>query len=496
MKPKAAIWWGVAGICLAAFVAITITNSRIFERVPHSEDEVAYIFQAKVFARNRLFVPTPPNSDAFWTPFVVDYQGRRFGKYPPGWPLLLSLAVRLNAAWLANAILGTLTLALIARLGRCFYRPATGLWAAGLGLLTPAFLFQSGSLLSHPASLFWCTLALLSLFYAVTRRPLYALATGLALGAAFVTRPFAALGLGLPVGIFVAILVLRRNLQWTALLWLAAGSAATGWLLPLYWWAVTGNPWFNAYLLVWPYDRPGFGPDVGPYGYGLREAIFINTRLKLATLVGGLFGWPGWSNLLFLPLPFLTRRGNRWDGLLLGIIAGMVAVHIFYWSFGGADGGMPRYYYDALPAFLLLTVRGIQRATKWLGRVTLFGRGHAGWLPVGLVVILVGYNLIWNLPPLLAAQKGKYHITPAPLQAVEQAHLTEPALVMVKNITGWHNFAAPFAANSPTLDGPVVYAIDWGPELSRQVRRQFSRRVCLELQENSLTPCGPLKEKP
>lgn len=484
-------------ICaIAAFAAIAVISDSVFEHVPHSEDEVAYLFQAKTFAQNRLAVPTPPHKDAFWSPFVVDYRGWRFGKYPPGWPLLLSLGVRLNQPWLVNALLGPLTLALIGRLGYLFYGDppekspcCLSPLAAGLGLLTPGFLFLSSSLLSHAASLFWSTLALLALFKIGNSSRSYALLTGFCLGAVFITRPFAGVGIGLAVGIFLLTLLLRGQLQWTLLIWVAAGGLAIAALLPLYWWAIAGNPAFNAYLLVWPYDRVGFGPDIGPLGYTLRDAIFINTQLKLIALGTGLFGWPGWTNLMFLPIPFVARQANRWDWLLLGTILSLIFVHIFYWAFGGVDGGFPRYYYDALPALLLLTARGIQILYNYL-RPTKLG---LHWLLMAGLVILVGYNLGWNLPPLLAAQKGKYGITPAPLQLVEQANLPQPALILVQNVDIWSDFAAPFAANSPTLDGPVVYAIDWGGELTRQVRERFSNRSCWQLQGDTLQPCPPLK---
>ena len=487
--------WAISAICLLAFITIASLTDQIFEHVPHSEDEVAYVFQAKVLAQDRLAVATPSHPKAFWTPFVVDYHGLRFSKYAPGWPLLLSLGVRLRAPWLVNTLLGTVTLALIAWLGRSYYRPAVGLLAAGLGLVTPGFLFLSASLLSHPASLFWATLALLTFFYAVTLRPGCALLTGLALGAAFVTRPFAGLGLAIPIGIFGLILAGRGEYPWKSMLWLLVGLIPAAALLPLYWWAITGNPTFNAYVLVWPYDRVGFGADIGPYGYGLNEALFINTRLKLTTLATGLFGWPGWTDLLFVPIPFLTRRANRWDWLLLGTILGTIFVHNFYWAFGGADGGFPRYYYEALPALLLLTARGIVISIEYLNRLTLFvtgGNFKFGWLAVGLVLLFVAYNLVWNLPPRLAAQKGKYNITPAPLQVVARANLTEPALVFVKNVESWSDFAAPFAANSPSLNGPVVFAIDWGTELNKKVRSQFSERTCYELDGNSLHKCEPV----
>lgn len=480
--------WQIIIIGLVAFGTIAIVADRIFEHVPHSEDEVAYLFQAKVLAQNRLTVPTPRNAAAFWSPFVVDYQGVRFGKYPPGWPLLLSLGVRLGVPWLINALLAVLTLTLIAQLGREFYSPIIGLGAAELGLVTPGFLFLSSSLLSHAVSLFWVTVALWAFFrltQASGRSAFYAVIVGGALGAAFITRPFAALGVGLVLGLFLLTLLLRGEVAWSILPWLVWGGLSLALLLPLYGWAISGSPTFNPYLLVWPYDRLGFGPEVGPHGYTLHDAIFINTHLKLMALTTGLFGWPGWSNLLFLPIPFLSRQANRWDGLLLGLSGGVIFIHIFYWAFGGVDGGFPRYYYEALPAFLLLTTRGIYLLGQSLDRL----QPRLRYLPLLLVITFVIYNFFWTLPPLLAAQKGKYNITPEPLQVVEEANLAKPALIIVKKVESWSDFAAPFTANSPTLDGEVVYAIDWNPALTQQVRAQFAGRHCWELQGQRLSRC-------
>jgi len=294
--------------------------SQISEHVPHSEDEAAYLFQAELFALNRLTTPTPTLADAFWSPFVLDYQGRRFGKYHIGWPLLLNLGIRINAPWLVNALLGSVTLGCIAWLCGCYYSNDAGarylpLLTAGLGLVTPGFLFLSGSLLSHSASLFWVTLSLLALYYLVEghRPTLFALLTGAFVGAAFITRPFAALSTGLAIGIFLLVLIARGKLNWTVLLWLVLGGLPVALLLPLFWWAVTGNPLFNAYTLVWPYDRVGFGPNIGAQGYTLHSAIFINTRLKLVTLATGLFGWPRLEQFTFyagsFPVPASQSLG-------------------------------------------------------------------------------------------------------------------------------------------------------------------------------------------
>jgi 4-amino-4-deoxy-L-arabinose transferase-like glycosyltransferase len=360
-----------AGLVILAASLFTVTVS---QGIPHSEDEAAYLFQAQVFAKNRLTVPTPPLEAAFFSPFVVDYNGLRFGKYPPGWPLLLSLGVRAGQPWLVNALLGAVTLLLVARIAHLFYCQAKDNatnncylpWlATGLLLVTPAFLFQTGLLLSHPAALFWITLALLGLNYVRRGHRLAAVAVGICLGMAFLTRPLAATGSGIVIVLFA---VITAGPRLAAII--VAGTAPVALLLPFYWWWVIGSPALSAYTMVWPYDRPGFGPDIGPYGYTFYDAIFINLRLKLQMVANGLFGWPGWSNLFFIAVMVIlmvrqlgqlnVRRQQpdmndtpparfqllEWDWLMLGLGVTPIVLHIFYWAFGGADGDSVREYYD------------------------------------------------------------------------------------------------------------------------------------------------------
>ena len=87
----------VIAMCLLAAVAIVAAASVswfVFERVPHLEDELTYLFQARTYARGALWAPAPIPRSPFFVPFVVTMEGRRFGKYPPGWPLLLAIGER------------------------------------------------------------------------------------------------------------------------------------------------------------------------------------------------------------------------------------------------------------------------------------------------------------------------------------------------------------------------------------------------------------------
>ena len=137
-------------------VAVIVTawvTWHIFEAMPHLEDEVAYAWQAAVIAKGQLTFPSPEHRQSFLVPFVVDYQGRRFGKYPLGWPVLMAVGVRLGIRWLLNPLLAGFGTWLTFLLGKRLFNERVGLLAAVLTLTSPFFLMNSGSLLSHPFGL-------------------------------------------------------------------------------------------------------------------------------------------------------------------------------------------------------------------------------------------------------------------------------------------------------------------------------------------------------
>ena len=83
-------------LCFCSLLSNALVAARIFENIPHLEDEMAYIWQAETVARGQIRVPSPPSPGSFMVPFVVDYQGWRFAKYPLGFPVLLSFGIQLG----------------------------------------------------------------------------------------------------------------------------------------------------------------------------------------------------------------------------------------------------------------------------------------------------------------------------------------------------------------------------------------------------------------
>jgi hypothetical protein len=491
-------------ICAAAFFLAALISQGIFERTPHVEDEAAYLFQAQVLAQGRLKVPTPPYPASYWSPFVLDFQGQRFGKYPPGYPLLLSLGVRAGEPWIVNALLASLTLWVLAYAGRAIYSPAAGLLAAALGLTVPVFLAMSGTLLSHPTSLFFTTVFLWAFASLIQRTATssrwgYAIVAGLALGCLFITRPFDAIGVSLPFALYLLVRCLRTDRDLIRYgVAIVAIVIAFGLLLLAYWYSLAGTIG-NPYTVLWPYDRPGFGPNFGPEGYTLATGLhYLHDNLR--DLANGFLGWPGYLNLLFALLPFILRPRDRWNYLLLASCLSLVALHVTYWYYGGRDAGFPRYYFAALPMLLLLTAYGIELAASALRRLVLHGESASDTnlpvtnspitsLPIYLILIgLVLYNALVFLPPNLNAFRGKSGITAAPLRVVQEAGATD-AIVFVTGVDHWYDFAVFFSANSPTLDSDVVYAIYHNLPQAKAVKDLYRNRDCYVQSDTRLRPC-------
>jgi asparagine N-glycosylation enzyme membrane subunit Stt3 len=134
-----ALFFSLAGVAAAFLVAI-----QVFEAVPRVEDEMAYVWEAKVLAHGQLTAPTPPEPQSMLVPFVVDANGHRSSKYPPGWPMVLALGTLLGIRTWVNPLLAGLAVWLTFRLGQKVINTLTGLLAALLTVTSPFYLINSG----------------------------------------------------------------------------------------------------------------------------------------------------------------------------------------------------------------------------------------------------------------------------------------------------------------------------------------------------------------
>jgi 4-amino-4-deoxy-L-arabinose transferase-like glycosyltransferase len=473
-------------ICATAFLATAAFAAFAFERLPHLEDEVAYLFQARTMAMGRLTVPSPAQPDSFWTPFVLDYRGQRFGKYTPGWPAMLAPGAWAGAPWLVNPLLAACALYLVYRLGRTLYDTRTGLLAAALGLFSPLFLVLGGSFLSHMASMVWLLLfSLWFLWIAQGRGRWFALGAGLALGMAFLVRPLTAIAWAAPFGVYALVRLLRRRAAWTPYLLMAAGAALVAALLPLYQWAVTGDPLLSPYTLWWPYDRVGFGPGIGamPGGHSLHYA-WLNLKQDLTNAATDLLGWPALSGLpLLLGLALAPRRRRDWA--LPAPFASLVIAYLFYWIGSPSRLWGPRYYFEGFSVLWILGAVGLVKAWDWAGARPR-GFRHAG---VAAVACLVAVNLAVLIPARAQEAHGFYGISRAQYRPILDANLHNALVIVYAD--RWLEYGAMLGEMSPMLDGDVVYARGSKPETDAAVIAEYPGRAVYYLTAGRLSTTYP-----
>lgn len=487
-------------ICLIALGTTAVIARDILEGIPHVQDSVAYLFQAKIFALGRFYAPLPLFPQFFRHEFILQEGGKWFSKYPPGWPLVLAIGVIVGLPWVVNPLLAAFTLFLIYLLGKEFYSPRIGLLAAFLGLSSPFFLFLSASFMSHPAALFFLTLFILTLIRGIRKgSQLYFLVSGLSWGMAFITRELTALAITFPFTLYALLdLVRRRSLrQYLPLVW--------GALIPLSFYLLynailMGDPLLRPFSVHRPWDRLGFGPGIGNLGRFTPADGLENVKDNLRVLRSHLFGWPPVFTLAFIPVPFLLGSRRLGDYLLLGGFLSLVLAYFFYWAHGIMFG--PRYYYEALPMLLLLTAGGIESLVQlcqliipkmWV-RLPLPSRwaSTVAALPVAaLLTALLFSNLIVYLPVQLQVYHGYNFTSAKSLQVVARSGVKH-AIVFIESNPEWQwwKYGAVFPANSPLLDTDIIYARDLGG-LNQALMTLYPERCYYLLKGTHLTKIQP-----
>lgn len=522
-----------------AFAASAVVSRAVFERLPHLEDEFAYLFQARIFERGQVTIETPQPATAFWQPFLINYQGHRFGKYTPGWPALLAVGTRLNQPWLINAWLMMLTVALIYRLGAALYNRATGAIAALLVATSPAALLLSGSLMSHTAGLFFTTLFLYALWRVEhrQRRALWGAIGGVALGVLVITRPLTAVGIAAPYVLYSVgrvlwagfrapdtfgavlgpLVVLGVVASALSLAWPAFNHHATGlpgepfggYLVRF----VRGDKDTNLYRFVWDYDRVGFGPGHGRRDEGhTLDNGWRHTKTDLKCAARDLFGWalpaeddltvadsaclvssPGYSWLM-LPAGLLLTARRRWTWLIAALPLSIIAVYFAYWIGGTLYSA--RYYAEGIGAAALISAAGIAALARWINAWALRHRKpRSGWVVYAAIAALALYALAIYSPARMAPLRGYGRIGQVQLRALDAARQdpARPVLAIAQGAHHWRDVATLMAVTSPFRDSEIVLARDTSASNADTLRAQFPEREVIYLIDGAFThdPAAP-----
>ena len=509
----------LAGALLAALAASLYISVALFDRAPTIYDGMSYYFQAKTFAAGLLAAPKPLVPKSFPLPFTVLRDDKWFSMYTPGTALMLMPGFRLGVPWLVEPLLAIAAIALTYGFARRQFGTSTALMAAILMASSPFLHLQSGTYMSHVPGMFWAAV----LLYGATRyreRPAIDWATmvAVALGMLFLTREMSAILYALVLG---PVLLRRvygawwektrspRRLLGDAVLVLGCLAIFAGAYLA-YNQTLTGSAQLLPRVLFSATEnRYGFGEEIGFYGRHTLGGGLINADEALTSLTIILFGWPFYVSLGCLLLPFLLRRAQSWDLIYGAITASFILAYIGLYYHGIAYG--PRYYFDALPALVLLTARGIVALTVTAAAICQRGGRTEAWpraktAAIVLCTVLLACNAVYFWPQqtrLYQSRSNRAGVSKPALGSFIQPRLngrvsTLHAAVVVTRDAGLMDIFQPL--NCPRLDCDTIFAFAPDDPTEQRLRAAFPGREWYRVwdQDGVLTiaPMGQLGSPP
>lgn len=476
--------WIALGLSIVAFFTAVFVSNDIYEGIPHIEDEITYVWQARLAAAGKMTIDSPACPSCFLEPFVIDLNGNRFGKYPPGWPAMLSLGIRLGVRNFVNPFLSALFVWWNYLLVKKLLNPEAGLLASLLTISSPFFLMNSATLLAHPWSLLLAVVfvhAWLDTLSLDSKVPKWM--TGMtavfSLGLLILTRPLTAVGICFPfLAHGIIVLVTGSALQKKNIALIGFGTLIFSVLYLLWQFQVTGDFLQNPYVLYWPYDKIGFGPDVGlhPDGHQLKYAL-INTRFSLRVGMSDLFGWPMIS-WIFLPFGLLAIRKKPQAQLASSVIFSLVVFYALYWIGSWLYG--PRYYFEGFFSLTILSAAGVQflaGKVKTLGREPNLQRLRYV-VTLAVFSLLILGNVVFYLPMRVGGLHGLYGMQSSQLTPfmTKEAQALTPALVIVEPHDYWLEYGVLLELSSPLLDTPFIFSYDRGEALNQVVIDSYPDR--------------------
>ncbi|MFZ6011980.1 MAG: glycosyltransferase family 39 protein [Bacteroidota bacterium] len=355
------------GIILVIFFCGSLfVSTVVLKEFPNSSDEYVYLLQAETLSQGEFWDPPHKLHQFFNFNHVAQKDGMRVGRFPPGWPMILSLAYVLGfPPVIVNPILALLALFVFYKFARTRYDERIAIWSVVSLAFTAFFVFNSASFFSHTVSLLEVLLFVHFTYRYLERGKLLdGLLAGLFLGLMIITRYYTAVLIFLPFFIYKVYQYKYRSL----ILFVLIGLGSLPCIGFLFWYnfAITGNSFLP--VTVWAFDGEGLGFIKG------------HSAVKGAEhFVRRVFMFLYWCSppLLVLYFIFLWRKlqdqAHRFihpeDYTFLVLAIG----YFFYYEIGGNQYG-PRFYFEALPFLVVFIVSCVlQCDKKWIRAFFLAG---------------------------------------------------------------------------------------------------------------------------
>ena len=398
-----------------------------------------------------------------------------FSKYPIGWPLVLAIPVRLGCPWLPGPLLASGILICVATVARTAHGPRTAFLAVAITLLSPYFLAQCVTWMSHALAGLLVAAACLLCLEGLRRRSLSPFAVMyLAIVCALHVRPLTAAIVGAVLSVSALVCLRReRGLALRVLLVAAAaGIVGVGSMLA-YNRAFTGSALLSPYALQRGLDVPAeisaSLPLVLRNVKSVWRASAQSTMLFSFPLAFALAGLGFWKN----------RRQGPAAWILLSIFLAIVLGHLV--QLEGSGSVVPeRYWFKGYFAIAILAAEGASSLA-----VALKASRRA------LTVAACGFALAQSSMTVVVAGILLHKSAPSSaVRAVAESFQRCSCVVFLQNSP------PDFYGEHLNLNGPdfksasAFYAVDPGPQARSAWSRRFGRGRWVVVTYDPVTRAG------
>ena len=444
----------LCGILLGVLVAV---NRRVLLSFMNSADEHSCYFFALCLRAGKLWAAPHPLKEFFEVPHLGAIGEKWFSVYPPGWPLLWAVALRIGLKDLINPLLTTAAAGIFYSLGSRIYGRGAALLSLVILLISPFFLLTGAAYFSHNACLLTIGVFLLAMLrWEKTGRPSFAVLAGLMLGYGLAIRYLTTAVMALPVLLHWLRRLKAGKTDGKGNFLFLSSAGALVLLHAVYNRLVTGSFLDAPNHFLHSHEKLGFIA-----GYTPQIAVqYVWQRLLY------LLDWTPPFLILFF-LAGLGQKKRAWERILQASVLMLPAGYFFYYSWGGNQYG-PRYYFEAYPLIALQASSAFLDFLKNKNPAVRKGMMGLGLAMIGLTA------------PLLLRHFLFFHQVSEERQAVYRAaeeKTEKPALVFLRGFLGDILVLAPedTPRNTPFLDGPVIYAHDL-EDKNKLLRASFPER--------------------
>jgi len=427
-----------AGALVIAFGVLYAILARVaLDAFPYSGDEYSLALQAELLAHGQLKAPAPIHAEWLRIDHVVIDQFVR-SKYPVGCPALLSLGARLGAMWIVNPLIGAVALAVVWWTARRLLGPRPGLVALVALGAAPLFAIDAASHYAHISTLLMLALGFAAVtLWVESERDGWLVATGFAIGAAFLIRQLDAVLFG------VALLVFRSRRAVVI-----PGLVAVPFVVATLWYHdyQFGSPLTDGYRAYEPTFTALYGQEAAMNPISWRHIISPTQWWNHLDLIGQLCTqWTLPGTVVVALFGSYAPLANDRAAIVRRFCFALIAVFLIALvpMIGDLDDGpRPRYLTVVLIPLAVLCAAGLSSLSRAI--VGTFGsRIRTAIVTLGVVFGLAQLGaFLQDRIPKIWKREGLFEVT---------ASLPRDAVVIVRA-----QYPSRFARNGPFFDG-ILY---------------------------------------